>query len=136
MVSSDGAQTTLLRIAAFLVDTLTMAVVLILPTSLISYAMAFIGGSVKVIQIVWWVALTVLVVSILVRDGIRGRSVGKQLLGLRLTTRRGGRCGYLRSFVRNFPLIVPGWNVLEVAFVLAGRRRTGDRIAGTLVTEE
>lgn len=136
MVSADTSQTTLLRVAAFLVDALTIAVVLILPASLISYALAWIGGSVKGIQIVWWVALAILVLSILIRDGIRGRSVGKQLLGLRLTTRRGGRCGYFRSLIRNVPLVVPVWNMLEVAFVLAGRPRTGDRIAGTLVTEE
>ncbi|HEY3055561.1 MAG TPA: RDD family protein [Thermoanaerobaculia bacterium] len=137
MVSTDGSrQTTLLRIAAFLVDAVTIAVVLILPASIVSYALAWIGGSVKGIQIVWWVALTILIVSILVRDGIRGRSVGKQLLGLRLTTRKGGRCGYFRSVIRNLPLVVPVWNMLEIAFVLAGRARTGDRIAGTLVTEE
>jgi uncharacterized RDD family membrane protein YckC len=136
MVSNNGSQTTLLRVAAFLVDALSMAVVLILPASLISYGMAWIGGSVKGIQIVWWVALAILVFSILLRDGLRGRSVGKQLLGLQLTTRSGGQCGYFRSVVRNAPLIVPLWNVVEVAFVLAGRPRTGDRIAGTLVSEE
>jgi len=133
---STGKQTTLLRIAAFLVDAVTIAVVLILPASIVSYALAWIGGSVKGIQIVWWVALSILIVSILVRDGIRGRSVGKQLLGLRLTTRQGGRCGYFRSVIRNLPLVVPLWNLIEVWFVLAGRARTGDRIAGTLVTEE
>jgi uncharacterized RDD family membrane protein YckC len=136
MVSTDGSQTTLLRIAAFLLDALTMAVVLILPTSIVSYGLALIGGSVKGIQIVWWVAVGILVFSILIRDGIGGRSVGKQLLGLRLTTRRGGKCGYFRSLVRNFPLIVPVWNLVEVGFVVAGRRRTGDRIAGTVVIEE
>lgn len=136
MVSTDGKQTILLRIAAFLVDALTIALVLILPTSLISYALAWIGGSVKGIQIVWWVALAILVLSILIRDGIGGRSVGKQLLGLRLTTRNGRRCGYFRSLVRNAPLVIPLWNLLEVGFVLAGRPRTGDRIAGTLVSEE
>lgn len=136
MVSGDGPQTTLLRIAAFLVDAVTMAIMLILPTSVISYALAWIGGSVKGIQIVWWVALAILILSILLRDGIRGRSVGKQLLGLRLITRSGRRCGYFRSLVRNVPLVVPGWNMLEVAFVLIGRPRTGDRIAGTVVSEE
>ena len=136
MVSNNGSQTILLRIAAFLVDAVTIAVVLILPASLVSYGLAWIGGSVKGIQIVWWAALAILVFSILIRDGIRGRSAGKQLLGLRLTTRRGGRCGYFRSVIRNLPLVVPLWNLLEVAFVLAGRARTGDRIAGTLVTEE
>jgi uncharacterized RDD family membrane protein YckC len=136
MVSSDGSQTRLLRVAAFLVDALTMAVLLILPASMVSYALAWIGGSVKGIQIVWWIALAILLISILVRDGIRGRSVGKQLLGLKLATRKGGRCGYFRSVIRNFPLIVPLWNVLEIGFVLAGRPRTGDRIARTVVMEE
>ena len=135
MVSTDS-QTTLLRVAAFLVDALTIAIVLILPAALISYALAWIGGSLKGIQIVWWVALAILLLSILVRDGFRGRSVGKQLLGLRLQTRKGGRCGYLRSVVRNLPLVIPVWNLLEVAFVLAGKPRTGDRIARTTVTEE
>ncbi|HSP35262.1 MAG TPA: RDD family protein, partial [Thermoanaerobaculia bacterium] len=97
--------------AAFLVDALTIAVVLVAPAALISYAMAWIGGSLKGIQIVWWAALAILILSILLRDGFRGRSVGKQLLGLRLTTRRGGTCGYFRSLIRNFPLIVPVWNM-------------------------
>jgi uncharacterized RDD family membrane protein YckC len=136
MVSADASQTTLLRIAAFLVDAVTMAIVLILPASIISYALAWIGGSVKGIQIVWWVALATLILSILIRDGIRGRSVGKQLLGLRLNTRSGGTCGYFRSIIRNIPLIVPLWNLIEIAFVLAGKARTGDRIAGTTVIEE
>ena len=136
MVSTDAAQTTLLRVAAFLVDALTISVVLILPASLVSYALAWIGGSVKGIQIVWWVALAILILSILIRDGIRGRSIGKQLLGLRLTTRRGDGCGYFRSLVRNVPLVIIPWNVIEVVLVLLGRRRTGDRIAGTLVSEQ
>ena len=49
---------------------------------------------------------------------------------------RGEGCGYARSVIRNFPLIVPIWNLVEVGFVLAGRPRTGDRIARTSVTEE
>ena len=132
----ETGQTTLLRIAAFLVDALTISIVLLLPASLVSYAMAWIGGSVKGIQMVWWVALGVLVIAILLRDGFRGRSVGKHLLGLRMITPRGERCGYVRSFIRNVPLIVPVWNLLEVALVLAGKPRTGDRIARTTVAEE
>jgi len=136
MVSGDGSQTTLLRVAAFLVDALTIAIVLVIPAALVSYGMAWIGGSLKGIQIVWWIALAILIISILIRDGFRGRSLGKQLLGLRLTTRKGNRCGYFRSVVRNVPLIVPLWNLIEVAFVLAGKPRTGDRIARTQVIEE
>ena len=131
-----GAQTKLLRVGAFLVDALMMALVLILPTSAVSYAMAWIGGSVKAIQIAWLVALGIFLAGMLARDGYRGRSIGKNLLGLRLVTRGGGTCGYGRSIVRNLPLVIPVWNLLELVLVLAGKARTGDRIAGTIVTEE
>jgi uncharacterized RDD family membrane protein YckC len=78
----------------------------------------------------------VLMLAMLLRDGFRRRSIGKQLLGLRLLTPRGEGCGYVRSFIRNLPLVVPGWNVLELILVLAGKARTGDRLARTTVTEE
>jgi len=132
----ETSQTTLLRVAAFLVDALTIAIILVLPASIISYAMAWIGGSVKGIQLVWFAALAVIILAILLRDGFRGRSIGKQLLGLRMITPRGERCGYVRSVVRNLPLIVPVWNLVEFVLVLAGKPRTGDRIARTTVAEE
>jgi len=128
-------QTKLLRIAAFLVDALSMAILLILPASAVSYGMTW-SDSPKGIQLVWWGALVILMVAMLFRDGFRGRSIGKQVLGLRLLTPRGEGCGYGRSFVRNLPLLIPAWNVLEVILVLAGKPRTGDRIARTTVTEE
>lgn len=133
---NDVTQTTLLRIAAFLVDALTLSVLLILPASIVSYSLALVGGSVKAISIVWMVALAILVIGMLIRDGYRGRSLGKQMLGLRLMTPRGEGCGYGRSIARNAPLIVPLWNLVEVILVIAGRPRTGDRIARTAVTEE
>ena len=132
---NDSSQTKLLRVAAFLVDALSIAIVLILPASAVSYAMTW-TTSPKGIQLVWWAALFVLMVAILLRDGFRKRSIGKQLLGLRLVTPKGEGCGYGRSIVRNLPLIIPGWNLLEVILVVAGKARTGDRIARTTVTEE
>jgi uncharacterized RDD family membrane protein YckC len=132
----ETSQTTLLRVAAFLVDALSIAIILVLPASIISYAMAWIGGSVKGIQLVWLAALAVIILAILLRDGFRGRSIGKQLLGLRMITPRGERCGYVRSVVRNVPLIVPVWNLVEFVLVVAGKPRTGDRIARTTVAEE
>ena len=131
----DSSQTRLLRIAAFLVDALTISLILILPAALVSYGMTW-SGNPRGIQLVWWIALAVLMLAMLLRDGIRGRSIGKQLLGLRLITPKGERCGWLRSFVRNVPLIIPVWNVVEVVMVVMGKRRTGDRIAKTTVTEE
>ncbi|MCU1348342.1 MAG: hypothetical protein JWO56_1372 [Acidobacteria bacterium] len=133
---TDTSQTRLLRIAAFLVDTLSMSLILILPASVLSYALAWVGGDMKAIQIVWLVALAILMTGILLRDGHRGRSFGKHLLGLRLLTPAGEGCGYGRSVVRNLPLIIPGWNLLEVILVLAKNSRSGDRIARTTVTEE
>ncbi len=132
----DTSQTTLLRIAAFLTDALSIAVILVLPGSIASYAMAWIGGSVNAIQLVWYIALGIMIVVMLLRDGYRGRSPGKRLLGLRIVTPRSDRCGYGRSIVRNLPLIIPVWNLIEVFLVVAGKRRTGDRIARTHVTEE
>jgi uncharacterized RDD family membrane protein YckC len=133
---SDSSQTTLLRIAAFLVDALSISIILILPASLVSYALAWIGGSVKGIQLVWVTAVAIIVVAILLRDGVRGRSLGKHLLGLRIVTPRGERCGYTRSIVRNAPLVLFPWSLVEVVLVLAGKPRTGDRIARTTITEE
>jgi uncharacterized RDD family membrane protein YckC len=132
----QSSQTTLLRIAAFLVDALTLALVLVLPASLASYATAWIGGSVKAIQIVWYVALGILMTGMLIRDGIYGRSPGKRLLGLRLLTPRGEGCGYGRSIARNIPVVIFPWNLVEIALVVFGKPRTGDRMARTTVTEE
>jgi uncharacterized RDD family membrane protein YckC len=132
---TDSPQTKLLRIAAFLVDALSIAILLILPASLVSYAMTW-TTTPKGIQLVWWAALGILMLAMLFRDGFRRRSIGKQLLGLRLLTPRGEGCGYIRSFIRNVPLVIPGWNLVEVILVLLGKARTGDRIAKTTVTEE
>ncbi len=133
MSTPDSSQTTLLRVAAFLVDALGMSILLILPSSVVSYTMAWIGGSVKAIAIVWFVALGILAIAMLLRDGYRGRSLGKQMLGLRLVTPRGDGCGYFRSLLRNAALIL---FPIELILVLRGRARIGDRIARTAVTEE
>ena len=129
------SQTRLLRIAAFLVDTVTMSILLIAPASVVSYTLAWLGSP-RSVQIVWFVVLGILILAILLRDGYRGRSIGKRLLGLRLVTPRGDGCGFGRSIVRNLPLVIPPWMLLEGVLVLLGRNRTGDRIARTVVTEE
>jgi uncharacterized RDD family membrane protein YckC len=133
MGTDSSSQTTLLRIAAFLVDALSISILLILPASVISYSMAWFGGSVKAIALVWFVTLGVLVLAMLLRDGYRGRSLGKRLLGLRLVTPRGEGCGWGRSIVRNALLVL---FPIEVFLVLRGKPRLGDRLARTFVTEE
>lgn len=133
MGSDSSSQTTLLRIAAFLVDALSLSILLILPASVISYSMAWFGGTVKAIALVWFVTLGVLVLGMLLRDGYRGRSLGKQMLGLRLMTPRGEGCGWGRSVARNGLLIL---FPIELVLVLRGKPRLGDRVARTMVTEE
>lgn len=129
----NGSQTTLLRVAAFLVDALCISVLLILPASVISYSLAWVGGAIKAIQIVWFVTIGILVIGMLVRDGYKGRSLGKQMLGLRVMTPAGEGCGWGRSVTRNAALIL---FPIEVYFVLRGQPRIGDRIARTSVTQE
>ena len=93
-------------------------------------------GEIRVIQNVWYAALGIVIVAMLFRDGWRGRSLGKQILGLRVVTRNEKPCGYLRSLARNISLVVPVVNLAEVVLVVAGKSRIGDRIAKTNVTEE
>lgn len=132
---AEFSQTTLLRIAAFLIDALLVTVALMLPAAAVSYGMAWIVGSHRV-QLVWYVALAILLACMVIRDGYRGRSPGKHLLGLRIMTPGGEGCSWSRSLVRNAPLLLPPWALLEAILVIFGRPRTGDRIAKTIVTEE
>lgn len=135
---SREPQTTLLRISAFLVDTLSVSVLLVLPAAAISYGVIWFGVSGKIVSHVWYGALFVLLVFLLLRDGWKGRSPGKRMLGLRVHTASGKPCGFFRSILRNFPLIFPVWNLLELILVLTAPSslRTGDRMAGTSVGEE
>ena len=119
-------------------DAISLALALILPASLVSYAVVYFAGPMRQIALVWYVALFLFLAGLLLRDGWRGRSPGKRLFALRI--RVGGRegCGWLGSLVRNFPLVIPGWNLAEIVMLLASDkgRRSGDRMAGTVVVEE
>lgn len=133
-MTSDSSQTTLLRVAAFLVDAVSLSLVLVVPAAIISYSLAvWAGDSSKSISLVWFIALGILMIGMLIRDGYRGRSLGKQMLGLRLITPRGEGCGWFRSIIRNAALIL---FPIELILVLRGKARIGDRIARTTVTEE
>ena len=52
-------------------DALSISIVLVLPAAILSYTLAWIGGEIKAIQIVWFVALSVVMVGMLFRDGWR-----------------------------------------------------------------
>ena len=133
-----SSQLILLRMAAFVVDSLLIGLALMIPSTILSWILIGIAEAPDRVRLVWWTALGLVVVGILLRDGWRGRSMGKRLLGLRIRTPGGSECGWLRSFARNIPLLVPGWNLLELYLLIFSResRRSGDRIARTYVTEE
>jgi uncharacterized RDD family membrane protein YckC len=82
------------------------------------------------------VAQAAFVVLFLGRDA-GGGSPGKRLLGLRIVRVDGARTSLATSLVRNLPLLIPGWNLVEAASVLRRRdgRRPGDRAARTAVVE-
>src|ERR1035437_4144558 len=72
----------------------------------------------------------------LLRDA-DGGSPGKRLFGLRLIRRGGSAAGPIQSLLRNLTLLVPGWNLIELASLIRREdgRRPGDRAAGTALVE-
>ena len=87
---------------------------------------------------VWWSLLIIFVLALLLRDGWKGRSPGKRMMALSILTPAGAGCTFGRSFLRNLPIVVPGWNLIEVLIVVFSRKgkRTGDRLARTSIVEE
>lgn len=128
----------LLRVAAFLVDALAWVIVLIPPAGVLSYSFVWLGSPIGRIGMVWWIALGLFILAMIFRDAWRGRSIGKRLMALQIRTPGAAGWGWSRSLVRNLPLVIPGWNLVELIMVLftADGRRTGDRLAGTRVVEE
>jgi len=59
-------------------------------------------------------------------------------MALAILTPVGAGSTFGRSLLRNLPLVVPGWNLIEVVIVVFTRqgRRTGDRLARTRIVEE
>jgi len=66
-----------------------------------------------------------------------GGSPGKKFFGLRLIRAGGVNAGGLQSLLRNATLLVPGWNLIELASLVrrTDGRRPGDRAAGTALVE-
>jgi uncharacterized RDD family membrane protein YckC len=133
-----NSQTLILRLVAFLVDSVSILAILIAPATGLSYLAVTLWNSTWGIARIWHTTIFILVAAILLRDGYHGRSPGKRLMGLRVDTADGSACSWGRSILRNLPLVVPGWNLVEIALVLYGRDslRSGDRMARTRVREE
>lgn len=127
----------LLRLGALVLDALLFSLALIIPGTLVSVAALWSSADPHTTRLIWMIVGGVLVAALLFRDGFRGRSPGKRVLGLLVST-PARPCGLIRSLIRNLPLFVPGLIVLEALLVVArsDSRRLGDAIAGTAVIEE
>lgn len=132
------SQTTLLRIVAFLVDSVSILALLIAPATGLSYLAVYLWDSTWGVARIWHTSIFINVTALLLRDAWHGRSPGKRLMGLRIDTPDDKPCSWARSIARNLPLVLPGWNLVEIAMLLftPDSRRSGDRIAGTRVREE
>ncbi len=126
-----------MRAAAFGVDLLLVAGGPLLVASAIVFLLAAASAEPPAgLDNGFHVAQALAVLLFLFRDGAGG-SPGKKLFGLRLVRKGGLPAGPAASFERNLPLLVPVWNLIEIALVIRRRdgRRPGDKLAGTTLVE-
>jgi uncharacterized RDD family membrane protein YckC len=127
-----------IRAAAFGVDLLLLAgAPLLLSTTVIVVVLLATPEPPATLARGFYAAQAFFGLLFLMRD-TGGASPGKRLFGLALRRGDGRRVTVATSLVRNFPMLVPGWNLIEL-FVVMRRpdgRRQGDRLAGTTLLEE
>lgn len=125
------------RAAAFGVDLLVFAGgPLLLSTAVIVVILLYSPDPPATLGLGFFAAQTLFVLLFLLRD-TWGASPGKRLFGLRLVREGGRPVGVATSVVRNVPMLVPGWNLIELLSVIRSDdgRRGGDRLAGTTLVE-
>jgi uncharacterized RDD family membrane protein YckC len=126
-----------MRTAAFGVDLILVAgVPLLLASAIVLCVYAFSREAPAGLDDGFRAAQAAALCLFLFRDA-GGGSPGKKLFGLRLILQGGANAGALQSLLRNAPLLIPGWNLIELSSLLRRRdgRRPGDRAAGTLLVE-
>jgi uncharacterized RDD family membrane protein YckC len=92
----------------------------------------------------WWVVGLVVVGIFVVEYGyfaglellLRGQTLGKRVVGLRVVTRHGGRAGASAVLIRNAVRLVDFFFGVPLMAFDGLARRLGDRLAGTLVVHE
>ncbi len=126
-----------MRAAAFGVDLLLVAGGPLLVASAIVFGIAAVTDEAPVGLDDGFRAAQVLSALLFLFRDATGASPGKKLFGLRLVRQGGAPAGPGASFARNLPLLVPGWNLVEIASVVRRRngRRPGDKLAGTTLVE-
>ena len=126
-----------MRAAAFGVDLLLVAGGPLLVASALVFGIAAVSEEALVGLDDGFRAAQILAGLLFLFRDAAGGSPGKKLFGLRLIRRGGARPGRRASLARNFTLLVPVWNLVEIASVMRRRdgRRPGDKLAGTTLVE-
>jgi uncharacterized RDD family membrane protein YckC len=134
----ENPQALLLRMAAFLVDAFSILLLLITPASVLSWLCVSVWNYPDAIGRIWHITSGLFVLGMLFRDVYKGASMGKRVLGLRIVGVDDSSCGPLRRILRNVPIIIPGWNLVESLMLLFTARsvRSGDLLTRTRVVEE
>ena len=124
------------RILAFLLDLLLCVAIgdaagLALTAALWSWAPAWRGA----IPWLWGLVAAASILAFLLRDASGGRA--RRWLALEAVGPEGRPPGPRGSILRNLPLIVPGWNLIEVWPVLrdGSAQRPADRRRGIRIVE-
>jgi len=97
--------------------------------AVLAFPLVMIGGALSVICMVGYS---------LFKDGLfGGRSFGKKLLKLKVVTKEGKPCDYVKSLLRNIVYIIPFMLFVELIMLFVDKdgERIGDKIAGTRVEE-
>lgn len=127
------------RFLAILVNSIILGVI----KSVISFAFGGVhveGGSVST-SLTGFPAVIIILIPILyfvVLEAVMSGTLGKMLLGMRITTLDGSRIGWGASIVRNLLRVIDG---LPIAYILGAiliwtspyKQRLGDRVAHTIV---
>lgn len=126
-----------MRAAAVGIDFLILAGLPLVVTTVVVFVLLLLSDDPPDrLSLLFRVAQVVAVLLFVLRD-TGSRSPGKRLLGLRTERVDGTPSSALDSVVRNGPLLVPVWNLVEALCVLRrpDTRRPGDLAAGTVVLE-
>ncbi len=135
----------LLRLIAYIIDWIIIAVIGVLLMLVLFLPFLFVG--ILVGDIIWWSWLGVfpfivgilLVLYVFYAEVNWGGTLGKRILGLRVQTVKGGKINYSQSFIRNISKIHPLFLLLDwlIGIATPGDRRQKytDRIAGVTVVQ-
>ncbi len=127
-----------LRLAAFLIDSLFVTVfILILGNLSCAFFLKVFPKFPYAIYISWAFFVILGVGYILFKDGFKGRSFGKRIMGLIVHQENKLPCNFSNSFLRNFTLFLPIINFYEFYLFLKkqNNQRLGEKISKTKIEE-